>query len=208
METQIIPEELCDPSLINCVRMLLKDDSVFCEIFAQAYENRNSNNLFFCIPPEFSITGKQIDLIAARSHLLKETPYQPGAWNPYPEVVPPRLNTEPNINGKTQECDYWLVKLNNGAYRTGKFTKDKNWIQFDGRIVAFREFSPRPAQAVLDNQTEATSEGWNAYPKFKPKEESVYEVILEGGLQRSAGWKNGTWTFWADLVQAFKKINE
>ncbi len=65
------PEELCDQTLIGSIRMLMKDDSVFPEIFSAAFENRNANNLVFSIPSDLSITGKQIDVIADRAHLLK-----------------------------------------------------------------------------------------------------------------------------------------
>ena len=108
------PEELCDPTLIGYVTKLLKNEAAFPEIFAVAYENRNANNLVFSIPSDLSITGKQIDVIADRAHLLKESQYRPHEWNAWPEVIPPRLDTEPAINGETRECDYWLVKLKNG----------------------------------------------------------------------------------------------
>lgn len=124
------------------------------------------------------------------------------------ELIPPRLDTEPAINGETRECDYWLVKLKNGSYRTGKITKDKYWVRFENQIAAYREFSPRPAEAVLENQTEFDPGGWNAYPKFNPDSEEVYEVMLKGGLQRSAGWKKGNWTFYSEEITAFKKIND
>lgn len=71
------PEELCDQTLIGSIRMLMKDDSVFPEIFSAAFENRNANNLVFSIPSDLSITGKQIDVIADRAHLLKESQYRP-----------------------------------------------------------------------------------------------------------------------------------
>lgn len=71
------PEELCDPTLIGYVTKLLKNEAAFPEIFAVAYENRNANNLVFSIPSDLSITGKQIDVIADRAHLLKEPPYRP-----------------------------------------------------------------------------------------------------------------------------------
>ena len=112
------PEELCDQTLIGSIRMLMKDDSVFPEIFSAAFENRNANNLVFSIPSDLSITGKQIDVIADRAHLLKESQYRPHEWNAWPDVIPPRLDTEPAINGETRECDYWLVKLKNGSFRT------------------------------------------------------------------------------------------
>lgn len=159
-------------------------------------------------PSDLSITGKQIDVIADRAHLLKESQYRPHEWNAWPDVIPPRLDTEPAINGETRECDYWLVKLKNGSYRTGKITKDKYWVRFENQIAAYREFSPRPAEAVLENQTEFDPGGWNAYPKFNPDSEEVYEVMLKGGLQRSAGWKKGNWTFYSEEITAFKKIND
>ena len=179
------PEELCDQTLIGSIRMLMKDDSVFPEIFSAAFENRNANNLVFSIPSDLSITGKQIDVIADRAHLLKESQYRPHEWNAWPDVIPPRLDTEPAINGETRECDYWLVKLKNGSYRTGKITKDKYWVRFENQIAAYREFSPRPAEAVLENQTEFDPGGWNAYPKFNPDSEEVYEVMLKGGLVKA-----------------------
>lgn len=46
------PEELCDQTLIGSIRMLMKDDSVFPEIFSAAFENRNANNLVFSIPSD------------------------------------------------------------------------------------------------------------------------------------------------------------
>lgn len=202
------PEELCDPILIGYITKLLKNEGAFPEIFASAYENRNANNLVFSVPSDLSITGSRIDVIADRAHLLKEPPYRPHKWNAWPEVIPPRLDTEPAINGETRECDYWLVKLKNGSYRTGKITKDKYWVRFENQIAAYREFSPRPAEAVLENQTELDPGGWNAYPKFKPDSEEVYEVMLKGGLQRSAGWKKGNWTFYSEEITAFKKIND
>jgi hypothetical protein len=101
-----------------------------------------------------------------------------------------------------------LVKLKNGSFRTGKITKDKYWVRFENQIAAYREFSPRPAEAVLENQTELDPGGWNAYPKFKPDSEEVYEVMLKGGLQRSAGWKKGNWTFYSEEITAFKKIKD
>mgnify|MGYP000801782261 FL=1 len=158
------PEELCNHILIGYVTKLLKNEAAFPEIFASAYENRNANNLVFSIPSELSITGRQIDLIADRAHLLKEPQYRSHEWNAWPDVIPPRLDTEPAINGETRECDYWLVKLKNGSYRTGKITKDKYWVRFENQIAAYREFSPRPAEAVLENQTELDPGGWNAYP--------------------------------------------
>ena len=202
------PEELCDSILIGYIMKLLKNEEVFPEIFAAAYENRNANNLVFSIPSDLSITGKQIDVIADRAHLLKESQYRPHEWNAWPDVIPPRLDTEPAINGETRECDYWLVKLKNGSFRTGKITKDKYWVRFENQIAAYREFSPRPAEAVLENQTELDPGGWNAYPKFKPDSEEVYEVMLKGGLQRSAGWKKGNWTFYSEEITAFKKIKD
>ena len=48
------PEELCDQTLIGSIRMLMKDDSVFPEIFSAAFENRNANNLVFSIPSDLS----------------------------------------------------------------------------------------------------------------------------------------------------------
>ena len=80
------PEELCDQTLIGSIRMLMKDDSVFPEIFSAAFENRNANNLVFSIPSDLSITGKQIDVIADRAHLLKESQYRPHEWNAWPDV--------------------------------------------------------------------------------------------------------------------------
>ena len=99
------PEELCDSILIGYIMKLLKNEEVFPEIFAAAYENRNANNLVFSIPSDLSITGKQIDVIADREHLLKESQYRPHEWNAWPDVIPPRLDTEPAINGETRECD-------------------------------------------------------------------------------------------------------
>ena len=40
------PEELCDQTLIGSIRMLMKDDSVFPEIFSAAFENRNAKIKF------------------------------------------------------------------------------------------------------------------------------------------------------------------
>lgn len=60
----------------------------------------------------------------------------------------------------------------------------------------------------MENQTELDPGGWNAYPKFKPDSEEVYEVMLKGGLQRSAGWKKGNWTFYSEEITAFKKIKD
>ena len=134
------PEELCDPTLIGYITKLLKSEAEFPEIFAAAYENRNANNLVFSIPSELSITGRQIDVIADRAHLLKEPQYRPHEWNAWPDVIPPRLDTEPAINGETRECDYWLVKLKNGSYRTGKITKDKYWVRFENKLQHTESF--------------------------------------------------------------------
>lgn len=51
--------------------MLMKDDSVFPEIFSAAF---------------LGITGRQIDVIADRSYLLKKPQYRPHEWNAYPKL--------------------------------------------------------------------------------------------------------------------------
>ena len=124
----------------------------------------------------------------------------------WPDVVPPRLDTEPYIEGKPQECDYWLVKLRGGRFITAKLTRQKNWVQISENLIeSYREFSPRPSAAWLDSQVEPRENDWNAYPKFIPVP-GTYEVLLTDGRERAVTWKDGKWSFYADEIAAFKKI--
>lgn len=71
----------------------------------------------------------------------------------------------------------------NGSYRTGKIIKDVISAPVENQIAAYREFSPRPAEAVLRIKRSSIP-AWNAYPKFKPDSEEVYEVMLKGDAKK------------------------
>lgn len=89
---------------------------------------------------------------------------------------------------------------------TGKLTTQKNWIQVpEDQIEAYREFSPYPAIATLNAKENFSDDGWNAYPKFVPKN-GTYEVVLCDGRQRVCSWKSNVWSFYGDEIVAFKKI--
>ena len=197
-----------DPKLLDAVRGLIKPSEVtqLNSILEAAYATRNANDLVITIPAEFSVTGKTLALVVGRSYLLNETPYVAHEWNMWPDVIPPRLDTEPYIEGHPQECDYWLVRLKGGRYVTAKFTSQKNWVQVqENAIDAFREFSPRPALNWLNTQSQIQDSEWNAFPKFTPVPDT-YEVLLSDGRRRAVSWTGNEWTFYENEIVAFKKI--
>lgn len=196
-----------DRKLLSIFRSLLKNPEEDYDLLLEAaYANRNANDLIFSVSEEQSVTGKAVAIVASRTHLIEEKPYVAHAWNNWPDVIPPRLDTEPLIDGKPQECDYWLVRLTTGRFITAKLTTQKNWIQVPENLIeAFREFSPRPSQAWLDSQIEIKEQDWNAFPKFSPLP-GTYEVLLKDGRERAVTWKDGKWTFYEDEIIAFKKI--
>lgn len=198
--------KLLPDKLIEVVRNLLTDDVFLDSVIQTAFESRSANELVFNVPAEISVTGNSLILIADRKHLTGEPAYQPGDWNRWPDVIPPRLNTEPFIEGKPLECDYWLLRLKTNKFMTGKLTTQKNWIQVpEDQIEAYREFSPYPAIATLNAKENFSDDGWNAYPKFVPKN-GTYEVVLCDGRQRVCSWKSNVWSFYGDEIVAFKKI--
>lgn len=196
------------PQLLEVIQSALKNHADLDAILRAAYESRNANDIVFAISAEQSVTNKQLAIVAGREHLRETRQYEPGVWNDWPDVIPPRLNTEPFIDGKPLECDYWLLKLKNGRFITGKLTSQKNWIQIpEFMIEAFREFSQPASAQWLENQTEASSDEWNAFPKFQPETEDTFEVQLSDGRQRAVTWHRTLgWTFYADEIVAFKKI--
>lgn len=196
------------PQLLEVILSALKNHADLDSILRAAYESRNANDIVFAISAEQSVTNKQLAIVAGREHLSETRTYESGAWNDWPDVIPPRLNTEPFKDGKPLECDYWLLKLKTGRFITGKLTSQKNWIQIsEFMIEAFREFSPPASTQWLENQTEATSDEWNAFPKFQPETEDTFEVQLSDGRQRAVTWHRTLgWTFYADEIVAFKKI--
>ncbi len=196
------------PQLLEVIQSALKNHADLDSILRAAYESRNANDIVFAISAEQSVTNKQLAIVAGREHLRETRQYEPGVWNDWPDVIPPRLNTEPFIEGKPLECDYWLLRLKNGRFVTGKLTSQKNWIQIpEFMIQAFREFSPPPSEQWLESQTEPASDDWNAFPRFKPETEETFEVLLSDGRQRAVTWHSThIWTFYAKEIVAFKKI--
>lgn len=195
-----------DPKLLEIYRSLLKNPDELDLLLETTYASRNAADMIFAVSAEQSVTGKSVAVVAAREHLAEESEYVPHAWNLWPDVVPPRLDTEPYIEGKPQECDYWLVKLRGGRFITAKLTRQKNWVQISENLIeSYREFSPRPSAAWLDSQVEPRENDWNAYPKFIPVP-GTYEVLLTDGRERAVTWKDGKWSFYADEIAAFKKI--
>ncbi len=63
---------------------------------------------------------------------------------------------------------------------------------------------PYPAIAALNAKENFSDDGWNAYPKFVPKN-GTYEVVLCDGRQRVCSWKSNVWSFYGDEIVAFKE---
>ena len=192
-------------SLALRVKLFLNNPEDFETIAKEAFERRDAVSLCFLIPEDKSRTGHQIAVIADRAHLTEEIPYRPGERNKWPDVIPPRLNTEPPINGKPQECDYWMLHLEGGRYMTGKLTSQKSWIQVpEQSIEAYKEFS-EPADMETIDAYDYREDSWNAFPKHKPSP-GTYEVQLKDGRRRVVTWKDDKWTFYGDEIVAFKTI--
>ncbi len=125
--------KLLPDKLIEVVRNLLTDDVFLDSVIQTAFESRSANELVFNVPAEISVTGNSLILIADRKHLTGEPAYQPGDWNRWPDVIPPRLNTEPFIEGKPLECDYWLLRLKNKQVHDRKAHNPKELDSSSGR---------------------------------------------------------------------------
>lgn len=193
--------------LLESLKALLTDQTQLNSLVRLAYETRSANDLVFSIPASLSVTGDYIALVAARTHLQEnEKQYVSGSWNSWPDVIPPRLDTEPFINGEPLECDYWIVKLRWGKIMTGKLTTQKNWVQIsENEIEAYKEFSPYPSIEALKRTDSSELMGWFLFPKKTPQK-AIYEVLLKDGRQRVVTWNDSGWSFYQDEIIAYKPI--